>query len=126
MIARSFDDLAVYRRSVDACAAVSALLRRPTVRADCELRAQLSSASAAVPANIAEGFGQQSDRQFARYLFIARGSCHEMRAHLAVAYGRGHVDSDAMLELSAKYEEIAKLATGLIRYLRASNRKHRG
>ena len=126
MLARTLDDLQVYRKSLDACTAVSALLERQRVRADCDLRGQLSSASGAVPANIAEGFGQQSDRQFARYLFIARGSCHEVRAHLTVAHGRKHMNGAELQELSGKYEEIARMLTGLIKYLRASDRKERG
>lgn len=126
MLARTLDELLVYRRSVEASAAVSAFAATQKVRRDCELRTQLSSSSGAVPANIAQGFGQQSDRQFAKYLFIARGSCHEVRAHLAVAEGRRYLDHDAMTDLSEKYEEIARMLTGLIKYLRASDRKQRG
>ena len=126
MIARTLDDLLVYRKALDACVAVSAVLERPKVRADWDLRVQLASASGAVPANIAEGFGQQSDRQFARYLFIARGSTQEVRAHLAVAHGRDYISDDEKTELSAKYEEIARMLTGLIKYLLASDRKLRG
>jgi four helix bundle protein len=94
--------------------------------ADWDLRTQLASASAAVPANVAEGFGQQTDRQFVRYLYIARGSAQEVRAHLAVARGRGYIDEIENLELSGRYEEIAKMLTGLIEYLQASDRKYRG
>lgn len=98
----------------------------PKVRIDWDLRSQLSASSAAVPANIAEGFGQQSDRQFARYLFIARGSCNEVRTHVAIAQGRRYLDSEEACQLSEKYEEIAKMLTGLIKYLHASDRKRRG
>ena len=126
MIARTLEDLLVYRKALDACVAVSAVLDRPKVRADWDLRVQLASASAAIPANIAEGFGQQSDRQFARYLFIARGSSHEVRAHLAVARGRQYVTEEEAIELSNKYEEISRMLTGLIKYLLASDRKRRG
>ena len=126
MLARTLDELLVYRKALAACAAISELICRQKVRADFDLRHQLGSCSAAVPANIAEGFGQQSDRQFARYLFIARGSAHEVRAHLAVALGRKYLDDAEHCELSAKYEELARMLTGLIKYLRASDRKERG
>jgi len=126
MIAHTLEDLQVYRKSLVACTAVSAVLDQQRVRTDYTLRAQLSAASAAVAANIAEGFGQQSDRQFARYLFVARGSCHEVRAHLAVAVGRRHIDDDEAAALADKYHEIARMLTGLIKYLRASDRKERG
>ena len=126
MLARTLDELLVYRKSLDACAAISAILQSSKVRIDRELWEQLGSASGAVPANIAEGFGQQTDRQFAKYLFIARGSSHEVRAHLAVAYGRRYLNEPDLTDLSGKYEEIARMLTGLIKHLRASDRKHRG
>ena len=126
MVARTLDELLVYRKALLACDAISALLERPRVRADYDLRVQLAAASAAVPANIAEGFGQQSDRQFVRYLFIARGSAQEARSHLSVARGRQYLSDTEATDLSAKYEEIAKMVTGLIKYLRASDRKLRG
>ena len=79
-----------------------------------------------MPANIAEGFGQQSDRQFARYLFIARGSAQEVRSHLTVARGRDYLSETETMELCNKYEEIARMLSGLIKYLLASDRKVRG
>jgi len=126
VVARTLDELLVYRKALVACVAVSAALEKPKVRADWDLRVQLAAASAAVPANIAEGFGQQSDRQFARYLYIARGSGHEVRSHVAVAHGRQYLSDDEAVDLHNKYEEIARMLTGLIKYLRASDRKHRG
>jgi four helix bundle protein len=126
MVARTLEELLVYRKALAACVAVSALLERPRLRTDYDLRAQLGSASAAVPANIAEGFGQQSDPLFARYLFIARGSSQEVRSHLAVAHAREYITDEERADFHGKYEEIAKMLTGLIKYLRASNRKQRG
>jgi four helix bundle protein len=126
MVARTLDELLVYRKALVACAAVSAVLEKPKVRADWDLRAQLAAASLAVPANIAEGFGQQSDRQFVRYLFIARGSAHEVRAHVEVAHGRLHLSDDEAADLHHKHQEVARMLTGLIKYLRASDRKQRG
>ena len=72
-----------------------------------DLRLQLAAASGAIPANIAEGFGQQSDRQFAKYQYVARGSAHEVRAHLAVAHARSYVTEAESSDLAHKYEEIA-------------------
>jgi hypothetical protein len=43
-----------------------------------------------------------------------------------VAHDRGHVAAAEMTNLTDKYEEIARMLTGLIKYLRASDRKDRG
>jgi four helix bundle protein len=126
MIVRRVDDLNVYQKSLDACAAVSAMLKRHSRGNDFDLQTQLKSAAAAVPANIAEGFGQQSDRQFARYLFIARGSSYEIRTHLVVATSRNFLNEAERKELTRRYEEIAKMLTGLIKHLRRSDRRDRG
>ena len=45
--------------------------------------------------------------------FIARGSSHEVRAHLAVAHGRRYLTDAELKGLSGKYEEIARMLTGL-------------
>jgi four helix bundle protein len=126
VIARSLDELLVYQKSLILADAVSAILERPPLRKDWELRKQLAAASAAIPANIAEGFGQQTDRQFARYLFIARGSVHEVRAHLRVAYGRNYLSAEELATFSRTCDEVGKMLSALIRYLRVSDRKERG
>jgi len=47
------------------------------------------SSSSRVPALIAEGFEQKSDRHFAHYLYLARGSMKETKAHLIVGVKGG-------------------------------------
>ena len=126
MIARSFDELRVYGRATTAANAVSAIARRPCFSNDSTLRHQLLSASGSVPAQIAEGFGQATDRHFAHYLYVARGAANEVRAHLTVAVGRGLIAEPEWKTLSAEYNSIGRMLTTLVRYLRASDRKIRG
>jgi four helix bundle protein len=126
MIAKTLDDLLVYQKALKASDAVSALLKRPAFQKDCELRDQLSRSSGRVPPLIAEGFGQETDRHFAHYLGIARGSAQETRAHLAVAHGRNYISSEELSGRSGEYHEIAKMLTPWIVYLRKCDRKQRG
>ena len=66
MIIKSLEDLQIYQDALDAAAAISALLRQEGFRRDFHLRDQLASASDKIAANISEGFGQKTDRHFAR------------------------------------------------------------
>jgi len=125
MIIRSLDELLVYRKALDAANAVSAILARPSFAKDAKLRDQLGASSSRVPALIAEGFEQKTDRHFAHYLYIARGSATETKTHLLIAAERKHLEKMDCDRLCEGYVEIAKMLTGFIRYLERENRQHR-
>jgi four helix bundle protein len=124
MHAKSLEELHVFQRALDAADAVSAILKRPGFPRDLALRDQLSESSSSIPSHIGEGFGQKTDRHFAHYLYMARGSCNEV--HLSVAKGRGYITPSECLELSARYVVIGKQLTKLARHLRSENRTQRG
>ena len=84
---------------------------------DVPLRAQLTRAAMSVPANIAEGRRQESEKEFARFLRIALNSGCELEYHLIV--GR---DMEVILEsdaaaLLAECIEVRKMLHGLLRKL---------
>ncbi len=119
------EDLQVWQRAVKLAAAVSAITRTGNLAKDERLRRQIDGAAESVLANVAEGYGQASDRAFAGYLFISRGSANELRAHLQVAVARGYLLDTARVAIDRELEEIARMLTGLTRYLLRSDRKHR-
>jgi four helix bundle protein len=91
MIIHTLDELLVYQKGMSAASAVSAILARPSFEKDRKLKEQLGASSSRVPALIAEGFEQKSDRHFAHYFYIARGSAKETQTHLAVALTRARL-----------------------------------
>ena len=125
MIIGSLDQLLLYQKALDAANAVSAIITRPSFAKDFKLRDQLGASSSRVPALIAEGFEQKSDRHFAHYLYIARGSAKESKAHLVIAWGRHHIAKAEIDELCARYAEICRMSTGLIQHLEREDRQHR-
>ena len=73
-----------------------------------------------------EGFEQESDDGFAKYLFYSKGSIAEVMRRLRRARTRGEVsasDVDALGELS---EPLGKMLGGFIKYLKRSGFKDRG
>jgi four helix bundle protein len=125
MQAKSIEDLVVWRDAWRLVAAVSAITRVGTLAKDLKLRSQIDDCADSILSNLSEGFEQGSDRGFARYVYIARGSCAEARTHLSVAVARGHIAADEAEALRKDGAEILGMLTGFINYLLRSDRKRR-
>lgn len=89
------------------------------------MRRPTRSCRTSIVSNIAEGFGQGTDRAFAKYLYVARGSAEEVRSHLVSALARGHVDAETCRRFDAEAIELFRMMSGLIRLLLRSDRKDR-
>ena len=124
MQVNSVEELQVWQTARRFVEAVSALTRE-RLAGDRPLRDQIDACTDSILANLAEGFEQGSDRAFARYLYICRGSCAEVKAHLVAARLRGHVPDEAAAKLFEQATDIGRMLTGLINYLLRSDRKHR-
>jgi four helix bundle protein len=111
------DELLVYQKALAAADEISALLTSEGFAKDHRLRSQVGAASERVASLIAEGFEQKTDRHFATYLHLSRGSSSETRTQLRVAWGRGYLTEAVRISLSEKYEEIERMLRGLGRYL---------
>jgi four helix bundle protein len=125
VIIKNLEDLQIFRDSLEAAEAVSALLLKEGFRGDFRLRDQLADASDRVSADISEGYGQRSDRQFAHFLCIARASCNEIRTHLAIARARDCLSRQDFQEISERYVRIGHRLTRLVQHLRAAEREQR-
>jgi four helix bundle protein len=125
MRAKKLEDLLIYQKALEGTDAVSPLLKRPQFIRDFDLHKQLSESCGKIPGHIGEGFGQGTDRHFAHYLVIARGSALETRGHLAIARQRQHISCDEEIVVSGLYQDLADMLSGFIAYLRRSDRKNR-
>ena len=121
MKAKKLEELLVYQKALEGVVEVSALLARPAFGRDFDLKDQLSESSGRIPGHIAEGYGQLTDRHFAKYLGIARGSAKETCAHLAVATAKQYISSEELIRTAGLYDDLAVMLTSFIAYLRRSD-----
>jgi four helix bundle protein len=89
---------------------------------DFGLRDQMRRSAVSVMANIAEGFGRRSDKEFANFLNIAYGSASETLSHLYVALDLEYVTPTEFEDLSGKLDEVARMTFALGEHLRESSR----
>src|SRR2546430_363549 len=81
------------------------------------LRSQMIRAAMSVPTNIVEGCGQQSGREFSRFLRIALNSTTELEYHIVAARDLSAVRASDSLTLISQVIEVRKMLYGLLRYL---------
>lgn len=70
-------------------------------------------------ANIAEGFGRRSDKEFANFLNMAHGSVSETQSHLYVL-DLPYVDQVTFTKIYEPLEEISRMTLALAQRLRGS------
>jgi four helix bundle protein len=81
------------------------------------LRSQIFRAAMSIPANIAEGRRQQSEKQFARFLGYALNSSSELEHHLIVARDTRIIPESEFVCLITQTITVRKMLYGLLKRL---------
>jgi four helix bundle protein len=82
------------------------------------LTAQIRRAATSVPANIAEGWGRGTTKEYIQFLLIARGSLMELETHAIIAHGLRYLSEVDRADLIEQVNEVGRMLNGLIQSLR--------
>ena len=118
-----FESLEVWQKARKMVPWLYALTAHGGLSKDFALRDQMRRAAISVLSNIAEGFERGGNREFAQFLYIAKGSAGELRAQVYVAADLNYIDDKACGEILRRLEQISRMLSGLISYLRRSEMK---
>jgi four helix bundle protein len=86
------------------------------------LTSQLRRAAVSIPANIAEGAGRKSYKEFAHFLSNSQGSASEVETELLIASRLSYLDDLSYLPLRNSLDEIGRMLTGLCQHLEKRGR----
>jgi four helix bundle protein len=78
---------------------------------------QIQRAAVSIMNNIAEGFERKTNNEFKHFLYIAKGSCGEVRSMLYLAKELNTITKESFTEKYDQSEEISKILSGLIKTL---------
>ncbi len=112
-----FEDIRAWQKARVLTRKVYEVSSKKPFAQDFGLRDQIRRASVSVMSNIAEGFDRVSDRDFRRFLVYAKGSAGEVQSQLYVALDTGKVSRDSFDELYRRTDEVARMLSGLMKYL---------
>lgn len=79
------------------------------------LISQLRRASVSISSNIVEGKARGSNKEYKRFLFIARGSLEEVKYQLVIARDLDYIQDSSYNEIINLTDDIGKMLNGLIR-----------
>lgn len=80
-------------------------------------RDQICRAAVSIMNNIAEGFERQTKKELKQFLFIAKGSCAEVRSMLHLANDFMYISPNQYKPLQNSSIETTKILSGLIKTL---------
>lgn len=117
---RRFQDIKAWQRERVLVTEVYKLCAEGSLSKDYGLKDQLRRAAVSVMSNIAEGFGRNSNKDFAHFLDMSRGSVMETQSLLYVALDVGYLNRETFKHLDQNAEEVSALIIGFSSYLRAN------
>ena len=113
MRVRNYRDLVVWERAVDLVAEVYRLSAGFPREEQFGLTSQMRRASVSVTANIAEGSGRATSRDFLNFLSYSRGSLKETESMVFVAQRLGFVSTPECTQALSLADETSRMLIGL-------------
>ena len=99
---------------------VYSVTRKGSFAKDFGLKDQIQRAAVSVGSNIAEGFARNGNKEFVKFLWIAKGSATEVQSQLYTAADVGYLSEADFNFVYAKAESCIILIYRFIKSLRSS------
>ncbi|SFN90080.1 four helix bundle protein [Chryseobacterium oleae] len=114
---KNFENFPVYIKSLDLIEKVYQFLRSENLEREFEFNNQIKRAGFSISNNIAEGSEYNNNRQFIKYLKIAKGSCAEVRSMMIVSKRLKLGEENKAEEIISLSREVSSNISNFIKYL---------
>lgn len=111
---QKFEDLICWQKARELTKFIYDISKYRNFSFDRGLVDQIRRASVSVMSNIAEGFDRGTKQEFINYLFIAKGSCGEIRTQLYISLDAGYIDISAFRYGLKLTDECSRLLKSFI------------
>ncbi len=114
---KTHKQLDVWKDSINLTIAVYQITKRFPSQEQFGLTNQLRRAAVSVPANIAEGAGRLSPKEFQHFLRISTGSLSEVETLLIISHELHYLSANDLQTIHPKIKLITSQLSGLIKSL---------
>jgi len=114
---KRFEDIKAWQKARDVTKLVYRISSDEKFFRDYGLRDQIRRSAVSIMANIAEGNGRKTNKDFANFLVIAHGSAAETQSHLYVALDLEYINQEQFTDVYEKLEETSKMTMALCTHL---------
>ena len=112
---RDFEELAIFQKARELSKKIYPVTNREGFKSDSRFVQQIRAAAGSIMDNIAEGFERTGNKEFLNFLYIAKGSCGEVRSQLIRANDIGYLTPEEYEEL---YSDCRKLSASIMNFIK--------
>jgi len=118
---KRFEDIKAWQKAREATRQIYQISPNENFFRDYGLRDQIRRSAVSIMANIAEGSGRKTNKDFANFLVIAHGSTAETQSHLYIALDLKYITQEHFKEIYEKLDETSKMTMALCTHLLKSS-----
>jgi four helix bundle protein len=120
---KKFEEMEVWKKAMNLTRLIYQTTNQPSFSKDFYLVNQIRKSAVSIVSNIAEGVERDGNKELINFLYIAKGSCGELRCQLYIAKDQQYLQADRFQELINFATEISVSLNKLIKYLQESDYK---
>jgi four helix bundle protein len=115
-----FEDLEIWKEARELCVCIFSITSSEPFGKDFRFRDQIRASSGSVMDNISEGFERGGNKEFGQFLYIAKGSCGEVRSQAYRASDFNYITQATLEEILERTDKISRKISTLILHLKTS------
>lgn len=116
---KRFEDIQAWQKARVLTKDIYLISGSGTFGKDFDLRSQIRRSSVSIMANIAEGQGRRTDKDFANFLNMSLGSVAETKSHIYLALDLGYLERSQFDDMYERLDEVGRMIFALNAHLRS-------
>ena len=119
----TFEDLAIFLKARELSKQVYQITRQEEFKYDSRFVQQIRASAGSVMDNIAEGYERQGNKEFKNFLYIAKGSCGELRSQVMRAHDVNFITDETYNQMYADCKKLSIAIANFIKTIKDSEFK---